>query len=174
MASVLLKRWSPLFDPKREQIGVGPIWVRLLGLPQYWSEDVFIRIGNRLGTYLDFNKSYVQTKNRALVFILVHLDMQDRLEEKIILGWSHYTLVQILDYEGVPFQCRRCHKVGHIFKECPLIKNSSGSPSAPFISKGKAVSTPAYTPISVPQAPVRDGTSMAAEGAHKTPSPPMV
>lgn len=25
MAPVLLKRWSPLFDPEREKIGVGPI-----------------------------------------------------------------------------------------------------------------------------------------------------
>lgn len=33
MAPVLLKRWSPLFDPKREQIGAGPLWVRLPGLP---------------------------------------------------------------------------------------------------------------------------------------------
>lgn len=33
MESVLLKRWSPLFDPEREQIGAGPLWVRLPGLP---------------------------------------------------------------------------------------------------------------------------------------------
>lgn len=33
MAPVLLKRWSPLFDSKREQIGAGPLWVRLFGLP---------------------------------------------------------------------------------------------------------------------------------------------
>jgi len=32
-ALVLLKRWSPLFDPVHEQIGAGPIWVRLPGLP---------------------------------------------------------------------------------------------------------------------------------------------
>jgi len=33
MAPVLLKRWSPLFDPEREQIGARPLWVRLPGLP---------------------------------------------------------------------------------------------------------------------------------------------
>lgn len=33
MAPMLLKRWSPLFDPEREQIGVGPLWVSLPGLP---------------------------------------------------------------------------------------------------------------------------------------------
>lgn len=28
LAPVLLKRWDPLFDPEREQLGVRPIWVR--------------------------------------------------------------------------------------------------------------------------------------------------
>lgn len=31
----------------------------------------------------------------------------------------------MLDYEGVPFRCRRCHKVGHLFKDCPLNKWNS-------------------------------------------------
>jgi len=34
----------------------------------------------------------------------------------------------MLDYEGVPFRCRCFHKVGHLFKDCPLNKwNSSKS-----------------------------------------------
>jgi len=66
MASVLLKRWSLLFDPEREQIGDGPLWVRLPGLPlQYWSEEVFICIGNALGTYLDHDRTFVESICRA-------------------------------------------------------------------------------------------------------------
>lgn len=26
----------------------------------------------------------------------------------------------MLDYEGIPFRCSRCHKVGHLFKDDPL------------------------------------------------------
>ena len=32
-APVLLKRWTPLFDPETEQVGVGPVWIRLPGFP---------------------------------------------------------------------------------------------------------------------------------------------
>lgn len=175
MALVLLMQWSPLFDPKREQIGAGPIWVRLPRVPlQYWSGDVFVSIGNTLGTYLDFDKSYVQTKNQTLPCILVHLDTREGLEEKITLQWRHFNRVQILDYKGIPFRCRRCHKVGHIFKVCPLIKKPYDSPSAPFNSKGKVVSTLASTPVLIPRVLVGDGTSMAVEGAHRTPSPSMM
>jgi len=31
----------------------------------------------------------------------------------------------MLDYEGVPFRCRHCHKVGHLLKDCPLNKWNS-------------------------------------------------
>lgn len=104
MAPILLKCWSPLFDPDREQIGAGPLWVRLPGLPlQYWLEDVFVRIGNMLGTYLDYDKSYIQSKNRTLARILVYLDTYEGLEETITLQWRNFTRVEILDYEGVSF-----------------------------------------------------------------------
>lgn len=64
MAPVMLKHWRPLFDLEWEQIGVGPIWLRLLGLPLYfWSKYIFIHIGNALDTYLDYDKSYIRSGN---------------------------------------------------------------------------------------------------------------
>ena len=33
---VHLKRWVPLFDPKKENAGAGPIWMRLPGLPLHF------------------------------------------------------------------------------------------------------------------------------------------
>ncbi len=94
MAPVLLKRWSPLFDSEREQIGVGPLWVRLSGLPlQYWSKEVFIKIGNTLGIFLDYDKTIVQYKNSSLACILVHLDTREGMEERITLQWRNFTWV---------------------------------------------------------------------------------
>lgn len=54
---------------------------------------MFTRIKNDLGTYLEYNKTYVETKNHALARILVHLDTREGLEEKITLKWRHYTRV---------------------------------------------------------------------------------
>lgn len=129
MAPVLLKRWSPLFDLEHEQIGARPIWVRLPGLPlQFWEEEVFIRIGNALGTYLDHDRTFIESRSRTLACILVYLDTRDELEEQITLQWGRCIRVQILDYEGVPFRCRRCHKVGHLYKDFSLIKKTEESP----------------------------------------------
>lgn len=122
MAPVLLKRWSPLFDLEREPIGVGPLWVRLPGLPlHFWYEDIFTRIRNVLDTFLYYDETYIILGNRSMAHILVYLDTKEGLEEKITLQWKNFTSIQILDYEGDSFRCQRCHKVGHIYKECPLI-----------------------------------------------------
>lgn len=85
---MLLKIWSPLFDPEREQMGIGPLWVRLLGFPLHFlSEDIFWHIGNALGTYLEHANSYLSATYMSLVRILVHLDTRECLEEKITLHW---------------------------------------------------------------------------------------
>lgn len=122
LAPVLLKWWSPMFDLKQEQLGFGPIWVHLPGLPLHlWSEDIFTHIGKAFGTYLNYNKSYVVLGNMSLARFLVHLDTREGLEEKITLLWKHFTRIQRLDYRGVPFRCKRCHKVSHLYKECMLV-----------------------------------------------------
>jgi hypothetical protein len=50
--------------------------------------------------------------------ILVLLNIREGLREFLNLTDLGRTRVQILDYEGVPFRCRRCHEYGHIVKDC--------------------------------------------------------
>jgi len=69
-------------------LGAGPLWVNLLGLPlHFWLEDIFARIGNALGTFLDYEKSYQTFGNKSVARILVYLDTKEGLEEHITLYW---------------------------------------------------------------------------------------
>lgn len=122
MAPILLKTWSPLFDPDREQRGEGPISVRVPGLPlQFWSKDVFKSIGDDLGTFLYYENSFSERGKTVFVRILVHPDTRKGLFESLLLQWRGYSRLQKLDYKGVPFRCRRCYEVGHLCNECPLL-----------------------------------------------------
>lgn len=71
---------------------------------QYWSEEALVRIRNALGTYLDHDHTYEESKKRTLARVLVHLDTREGLEENITMQWGKYSRTQILDYEGVPFR----------------------------------------------------------------------
>lgn len=125
--SVLLKRWMPLFDPETKQIGIGPVWIRLPGLPlQYWSEDIFRQIGNAIGTYMEYKKSYLHTGMMAYARILINLNTRGGLQEFITIQWRDTSRKQIIDYEGILYCCCRCHKVGHLYKDCPLLLKNRG------------------------------------------------
>ena len=117
-----------MFDPNRELLGAGLIWARLPGLPLHlWNEQIFKDIGNLMGPYLDHDRSFIDSKKMAFARILVHLDTREVLEEAINIQCCNSTKAQLLDYEGVPFRCHRCHKVEHVFKDFPL----NGSSLAP-------------------------------------------
>ena len=52
-SGLLLKIWTPLFDPRFERYDLIPIWVKLPNIPfESWSVDFFKLVGNTLGTYL--------------------------------------------------------------------------------------------------------------------------
>lgn len=103
MTLVFLKRWTLLFDSKKEKMGVGPIWVRLLGFPlQFWLKYVFRCIGDDLGIYLDHDRSYMETNSLAIVRILVHLDTREGLVESFSVQFREIIRRQIVNYEGIP------------------------------------------------------------------------
>lgn len=88
----------------------------------------------------------------------MHLDTREGLEENITLQWHNFTKVQILDYEGVPFRCRRCHKVRHLFKECPLVQKPPEMPMEKESGKGRATTNHPKKTTSAAPTPPRKAT----------------
>ena len=118
---VLLKPWHPLFDASRERVNKIPIWVRLPGLPlHFWDTLHFRQIGDILGNYLEADLSFMETHYKQVARILVELNILEGLPETIHLVWGPDSITQLLDYENVPFRCRRCHAYGHHVSECHL------------------------------------------------------
>jgi hypothetical protein len=83
--------------------------------------------------------------------ILVLLNIREGLKEFLNLTDLGRTRVQILDYEGVPFHCRRCHEYGHIVKDCKSTmkeRRNNRSTSENRVDEGLPASLGANTPSS--------------------------
>ena len=77
-------------------------------------------LGNYLGSYLDAYMSFIDLGEMALARIVVSLNLREGLLGELNLISGEKSLKQFLDYEGVPFRCRRNHQYVHIQNECTL------------------------------------------------------
>jgi len=54
----------------------------------------------------------------ARICVFVRLDKA--LSDSVSLYHDDLEWIQPLDFEHVPFRCRKCHSHGHLFRDCPL------------------------------------------------------
>jgi len=147
-APVLMKRWHPMFDASRERVDESPIWVRLPALPlHYWEPFHFRNIGNILGSFLEADLSYLETFDQRVARILVSINLREGLAEQMNLIWGSEVTPQILDYENVPFRCRRCYVYGHPASECSLPPRPGKGGRRPYARRAEG-SSRAYDPNS--------------------------
>lgn len=149
-APVLLKLWHPLFDASRERVDVSLVWVRMPALPlHYWEPYHFRKIGNILGTFLEADMSYLETFEQRVARILVNINLREGLAERINLDWGPVIVPQLLDYENVPFRCRKCHEYGHPASDCskPQRHHHGGRIPSPRRTEGDSSEKDSNTPV---------------------------
>ena len=132
-SGLYLTEWKPRFNPDKEDFSWAPVWIRMYSLPmEYWKEDTLADIGNKLGTFIT---TATETKTRrytSYARICVQMHLKTSLADSVSLSHDDYEWIQPLDYEHIPFRCRKCHEHGHLFRDCPLnmkTKNSSPDPN---------------------------------------------
>jgi hypothetical protein len=112
-----LNKWTLDFDPAVDVPSAVPVWVRLPNLPVHcWNWDSLKHIGNALGKFID------RTDNKDqydCARICVEVDLEVGLPEAIKINVDSWTHVQKLDYEQLPFKCRKCHVYDHFARGCP-------------------------------------------------------
>ena len=55
------------------------------------------------------------------------------LADSVSLFHNDFEWIQTIDYEHIPFRCRKCHEHGHLFRDFPL--NQKPSPPPPNAGK---------------------------------------
>jgi len=111
------------FVPERETFTSVPVWVRLYSLPlDYWQTELLAAISNKLGRFIKASEATRSGKYTSFARICVEMDLSGALPDEVILEVFDEEWVQTVDYEHIPFRCRRCHEHGHLLRDCPLSK----------------------------------------------------
>lgn len=137
-SGLYLTEWKPRFNPDKEDFSWAPVWIRMYSLPaEYWKEETLADIGNKLGTFI---RVAAETKTRkytsyARICVLMHLT--NALADTVKLYHDDYEWTQSLDYEHIPFRCRKCHEHGHLFRDCPLnVQSKAAAAGSEMDSEG--------------------------------------
>lgn len=122
-AGLYMRPWKVNFVPEKETFTQVPVWIRLFSLPiDYWGLATLKRIGDRLDTFIKAAEATMQRKYTSCARICVEMDVSGALHEGLWLEFRDEDYFQAIDYEQIPFRCRKCHEHGHLVRECPLIK----------------------------------------------------
>jgi hypothetical protein len=125
-AGLFLRFWTERFSPDKEDFTMAPVWIRLYSLPQeFWLEEILMGIGNTLGQYVRASEATRQRKYTSYARICVYMNISKALPGSVTLEYQDEDWQQTLDYEHIPFRCRRCHEHGHLYRDCPLIRTAA-------------------------------------------------
>lgn len=122
---LMIKPWHFDFNPVSETFNKFPIWVRFPNLPLHlWHDSLLEEGGDALGDFLMVDDESSGILHSTYARILVEINVSKGLPAEVLLKSSKGSWVQSLDYEGIPFRCRRCFNTGHSAAHCGFEKKT--------------------------------------------------
>ena len=108
-AGLYLKGWVERFNPDKEDLSYAPVWIRLYSLPwEYWEEKSLQEIGNAIGEFVKIAEETKLCGYTSYARICVYMDLKQPLPDTVSFFHEDYEWTQVIDYEHVPFRCRKC------------------------------------------------------------------
>eukprot|EP00253_Pinus_taeda_P002372 PITA_02372 len=129
-AGLFMKYWEERYNPEKEKLLEAPIWVRLFGLPdEFWDPEILEGIGNSIGSFVKAAEATKRGKYNSYARICVYMNLAEPLPQNIELEYHDDVWQQPIDYEHIPFRCRKFHEYGHLYRQCPLNKEEESKRS---------------------------------------------
>jgi hypothetical protein len=121
--SLMLKRWTHLFNPEKDHLRFHHIWVLLSGFPlAFWNLEAFKEIGNSIGKFMYVDPQHLTGLDRRVGKLLVELDLKFGLPAEVDIEWCGFVHQQRLEYVRIIFRCATCKEMGHLHHGFPGIR----------------------------------------------------
>ncbi|MCH79492.1 hypothetical protein A2U01_0000242 [Trifolium medium] len=165
---LVVRPWSPNFNPATAVTTSTAVWVRFSGLPiEYYDARILHFIGNRIGKTVKVDKNTLLQERGKYARLCVEVDLSKPLLAMFTLKERQYKV----EYEGLHLLCLNCGRFGHYVEGCPEIVKTAGEKGGGekgVVNNEGASMTRAEGPWTIVQKPRRqrkskDATTTAGE-----------
>ena len=84
-------------------------------------------IGNTIGHFVTVEEDFMKSYDKRMAKMLVEMDISVGLPADVEIRCHERLFSQHLDYLNIPFRCSRCREVGHLHRECPILRQGTTS-----------------------------------------------
>ncbi|KAL8137311.1 hypothetical protein V2J09_003312 [Rumex salicifolius] len=113
---VVIKPWSPSFNPATDVVTTTPAWIRLIDLQVvYYEENVLLQLASAVDTPLKVDHRTLYANRGRFARICVELDLTKSLKGVVVINGAR----TLIEYEGLHTICFRCGHFGHFQTSCP-------------------------------------------------------
>ncbi|XP_010424626.1 PREDICTED: uncharacterized protein LOC104709762 [Camelina sativa] len=95
---LMVKTWSPDFDPVRDEIRTRPVWVRIANLPvNFYHKTILMGIAGGLGKPIKVDLTSLRVERARFARVCVEVDIKRQLKGTLMVNGERY----YVSYEGL-------------------------------------------------------------------------
>jgi hypothetical protein len=112
---LVVREWTPDFNPASDSIEKVAVWVRFSGLPiEYYDAKMLYFIGNRIGRTIKVDKNTLMQERGKYARMCVEVDLSKPLLAIFTIKGRQFHV----EYEGLHLLCLTCGRFGHTKEGC--------------------------------------------------------
>ncbi|XP_013623906.1 PREDICTED: uncharacterized protein LOC106329829 [Brassica oleracea var. oleracea] len=113
---LMVRAWSPEFDPLRDDIVTTPVWIRLSNIPvNFYHRSILMGIARGLGRPIRVDLTTLNFERARFARICVEVNLAKPLKGTVLINGERYSVA----YEGLSVICSKCGIYGHLVHACP-------------------------------------------------------
>ncbi|KAL9308483.1 putative transcription factor interactor and regulator CCHC(Zn) family [Arabidopsis thaliana] len=113
---LMVRAWSPEFEPMKDEIVTTPVWVRLSNIPlNLYDKSILMKLATGLGKPLKVDEMTLNYERARFARVCVEINLRRPLKGSVVINGERY----FVSYEGLTNICSHCGIYGHLVHTCP-------------------------------------------------------